>query len=88
MPGKISKPVMPSRFVPGTRAEQIRVRSETRDGRPCVQVALLERVASHTSAMSVVGRPIMVPVAHVTALIEALYAARVDAGGAEPVEEF
>lgn len=76
--------VIPSRFVDGTRAEQVRIRAATRDGKPCVQVALLEPLTSHSSAMSVVGRPIMVPVANITALIEALYAAKVDADATPP----
>lgn len=83
----------PSRLIPGTRAEKIRVRADTRDGRPVVRLDLLEPVASHASgSMTVKGPAVMVPVAHVTALLEALYAARVEAGGDPepelPKEEF
>lgn len=83
----------PSRLIPGTRAEKIRVRADTRDGRPVVRIDLLEPIASHAgSSMTVKGPALMVPIASVTTLLEALYAAKVEAGGdpepKPPAEEF
>jgi hypothetical protein len=71
----------PSRIIQGTRAEQIRVRADTRDGRPVVRLDGLDRLASHTDAMSVFGRALLIPTANVDALIQALYAAKVEACG-------
>lgn len=72
----------PSRLISGTRADKIRVRADTRDGRPIVRLDLLEPLAAHApDTMTVIGRPLLIPLAQVTPLIEALYAAKVEAGG-------
>lgn len=71
-----------SRLISGTRAEKIRLRADTRDGRPVVRLDLLEPLASHSSAMTVVGRAVLIPSERVDELIQALYAAKVDGGEA------
>lgn len=72
----------PSRLIAATRADQVRVRADTKDGRPVVRLDLLGPLASHAaSTLTVKGPAITIPVANVTALIEALYAAKVEAGG-------
>jgi hypothetical protein len=69
-----------SRLVPGTRAEQLRIRADLRDGRPVVRLDLLEPLTKHASAMTVAGRAVFIPVEQVAALCEALHAAQVAAG--------
>jgi hypothetical protein len=72
----------PLHLLAGTRHEQLRVRADQRDGRPVVRIDLLEPLARHSTAMTVAGRPVFVPVEFVAALCDALCAARSEAGGA------
>lgn len=79
-------PVVSSRLIDGTRAERVRVKAATRDGRPVVRIDLLEPLTSHCGSLTVVGRPLSIPIANVPALIDALAASLTEAG-AEPAEE-
>jgi hypothetical protein len=69
-----------SRFVKGTRAEQLRVRADVRHGLPVVRIDLLEPLTKHSPNMTVTGRPIFVPVEQVGLLCGALNSASVEAG--------
>ncbi len=73
-------PLVSTRLVVGTRAEKIRVKPGTRDGRAIVSLTLLEPLTSHSNSLATVGRPMQVPVANVPDLITALRAAAVEAG--------
>jgi hypothetical protein len=73
-----------SRIVTGTRAEQLRVRADLRDGRLVVRLDLLEPIAKHIAAKTVAGRAIFVPVEQVSALCDALNCARAEAGAPDP----
>jgi hypothetical protein len=68
-----------SRLVTGTRAEQIRVRADVRDGQPVVRVERLEPIAVHAQAMTVVGQPLFISVEQVPALRDAINAACAEA---------
>ncbi len=61
-----------SHIFPGTRSEQIRLRPATRNGRPVVQIDVLEPLATHTAALTVVGRPVIIPIEQVGALRDVL----------------
>jgi hypothetical protein len=68
---------MASQLIAGVRAEQIRVRADTRDGKPVVRLDLLEPVAD--GAVAVVGPGLTVPLAKVAALVAAIEAASAQA---------
>lgn len=61
-----------SHIVAATRHEQIRLRPATRDGLPVVRLDVLEPLTKHSSALVVVGRPVLIPVGQVAAVCEAL----------------
>jgi hypothetical protein len=56
--------------------EALRLRPAIRGGGPAVQLQALTLIASHSDAWSVAGRPLVVPLDRLTALIEALDAVR------------
>ena len=72
-------PNTPSWLVKGSRCEQLRVRPALRDGQPVVRLDVLEPIAAHTAAMTVVGCPVCVPPSEVDALCNALKAAQAEA---------
>lgn len=50
----------------------IRLKPATRDGLPVIQLDVLEPVASHSTALSVIGRAVLIPAAQVEAICSAL----------------
>lgn len=61
-----------SHLVPGIRREQIRLEPTTRDGVPVVQLDVLQPLVSHATALTVIGRPVLIPSGQIPALREAL----------------
>ncbi len=66
----------PPRIVEIGERDALRFRPAVKAGKPAVQLQGLSRIALHTSAWSVSGRPLVVPLDKLTALIEALDAVR------------
>jgi len=61
-----------SLLVSGVRLEQLRMKAATRDGLPVVQLDVLEPLTSHSTALTVIGRPVMIPAHQIPAFCEAL----------------
>lgn len=75
----------PGRMVEGFGSDRFRVRLATKAGGAAVKVELLQPLASHTpDTLMVVGRPLIIPLGQVSALIEAMDHAKREAleGGA------
>ncbi|MFN9925743.1 MAG: hypothetical protein ACK53I_02255 [Phenylobacterium sp.] len=64
------------RIVEIGKREALGFRPAVKGGGPAVQLQALTLIASHSDAWSVAGRPLVVPLDRLTALIEALDAVR------------
>lgn len=71
----MTTPASHSWLVKGSRREQLRVRPASRDSQPIVRLDILEPLAAHVTTMTVIGRPVCVPLSEVDALCDALKAA-------------
>lgn len=63
-------------FVDTLRGARLRVRPDVRDGLAVVRIDYMEPLTSHTSNLTVVGKPAYVPAERVNDLCEALYRAK------------
>lgn len=61
-----------ARMAPGFGREVFRVRSATRGDAPAVRIELMQPLASHSDVLTVVGRPLLVPLDRLSELIEAM----------------
>lgn len=73
-----------SLLVRGVGLEQIRLKAAKRDGRAAVQLDVLQPVALHATALTVIGRPVLIPANQIPALCDALSRFGTDA----PPEDF
>jgi hypothetical protein len=71
-----------SQLVPGFAGEQFRLKPAKRQGRAGVQLDVLQPVASHATALTVVGRAVFVPSDRIPALCAAL--SRLSGGKDDP----
>lgn len=74
-----------SHLVPGFAGEQFRLKPAKRQGRAGVQLDVLQPVASHSTALSVIGRAVFVPADRIPALCAAL--SRLSGGKDDPEPE-
>lgn len=66
----------PPRIVEIGERDALRFRPAVKAGKPAVQLQAMTRIALHTSAWSVAGRPVTVPLDRLSAVLEAADAVR------------
>lgn len=64
------------RFIAGHKAEQLRVKADQRGDVPVIRLDVMEPLTTHAPTLSVLGRPVLIPMGAVSALLEALDAVR------------
>lgn len=61
-----------SHLVPGVGGEQLRLKPAKRNGGAVVQLDVLQPFASHSTALTVIGRPVFIPTGQVEAVCQLL----------------